>query len=118
MSATVEEYLTTFDPRVRALLESVRATIYSAVPDAVESISYGIPAYSIDGQPFIYFGGWSKHISVYPLPVDDAEDPMIEVALAPFVAGRGTAKFPLSAPIPLDLITRMAKRLRAQRIAD
>ena len=104
---SVEDYLDSLDPEVRRVLEDVRATIRAAVPDGVEAITYNIPTLKIGERRIVHYAGWKKHISLYPVP--DDEDLARE--LGAYVAGRGTLKFPLDAPVPLDLISRIAKRL-------
>lgn len=112
MAETVEEYLQGFPGEVRALLEQVRATIHQAVPGATETISYDVPAIQIDGHSVVYFAGWKKHLSVYPVPDGDAA---FEAAIAPYRAGKGTLKFPLDKPIPYALIGDVAARLARRR---
>ena len=113
--ATIDDYIGAFPADVRSILEEVRARLRSAVPTADEGISYGIPVLTLDGRYLVYFAGWKHHISVYPLPEGDAT--LVE-AMAPYVAGKGTLKFPLSEPIPYDLIERVAARLLEERSAS
>ena len=110
--ATVDEYIGSFPASTQAVLEEIRRRIRSIVPDAGEVISYQIPAITVRGRHLVYFAGWKHHVSVYPLP--DADDGL-QQELAPYVAGKGTAKFPLSKPIPYDLIDRLVARLAQQR---
>jgi uncharacterized protein YdhG (YjbR/CyaY superfamily) len=75
-------------------------------------ISYGIPAYRLEGRVAIYFAGWKSHYSIYPanarLVAAFKDD------LAPYeVNNKGTIRFPLSEPVPVRLIARLAK-FRAQ----
>jgi uncharacterized protein YdhG (YjbR/CyaY superfamily) len=77
-----------------------------------ESISYGIPTFSVGGRPVVYLGGWKKHISIYPIP---DLDKTLEPQVAPYLSGRGTAKFQLGKPLPHELITVLVERLAAQR---
>ena len=59
----------------------------------------------------MYFAGWKRQISVYPVPDrDDAYEPQLEL----YRSGASTAKFPLGKPIPLDLIARITKLLGEQ----
>ena len=111
---TVDEYIASFPPDVQEKLESVRGAIRAAVPGTEERISYGIPTFALDGRYVVYFSGWKEHISVYPIP--DA-DPAMERELKPHMAGKGTLKFALAKPMPLDLIARVAARLLEQRQA-
>ena len=111
---TVDEYVASFPRDVQRTLESVRAAIRAAVPETTERISYGIPTFALDGKYVVYFSGWKEHISLYPIP---EADPALERELKPHLAGKGTLKFPLTKPMPLDLIARVAARLLEQRKA-
>jgi uncharacterized protein YdhG (YjbR/CyaY superfamily) len=109
---SVDDYIGSFPPEVRTVLQAARKTIHAAAPDLQESISYGIPTFSISGRPVVYLGGWKKHISVYPIPEFDET---LEAQIAPYLSGKGTAKFRLDKPIPYELITTLVERLVAQR---
>src|SRR5262245_37472851 len=101
---SIDDYIAGFPPEVQALLEQVRTTIRQAEPEAVEGISYAIPAFFLAGQYLIYFAGYKRHIGLYPAP---SGVPEFEAALARYQAGKGTLRFPLREPLPLDLITRI-----------
>ena len=110
---TVDEYIATFPEDVQAILARVRSTIRKAVPDAEEMISYQIPAYKLNGAPVLYLAGWKQHLSLYP-----ASDQLVEALkdeLAPFKVEKATIRFPLSQPVPVTLIERIAK-LRADEV--
>lgn len=111
---TVDEYIASKQEPVRGLLSAVRDTIRGALPDAEESISYGMPTYKIAGAPVIYFAGWKKHYSLYPVSshlIASLPD------LSAYEIERGTLRFPLSQPVPADLIARIAT-LRAEEAAQ
>jgi uncharacterized protein YdhG (YjbR/CyaY superfamily) len=110
--STIDEYIASFPADVQVILTEIRRTILGVVPGAGEMISYQIPAITLGGKRLVYFAGWKSHISVYPLP---AADPDFERELAPYLAGKGTARFPLRRPIPYDLIRRLVALLVAQR---
>lgn len=112
MAETVEDYLAGFPGDVREVLEKVRAALHEAVPGASETISYDVPALQLAGHSVVYFAGWKKHVSVYPVPDGDAG---FEAAIAPYRAGKGTLKFLLDKPIPYELIGAVAARLAEQR---
>jgi uncharacterized protein YdhG (YjbR/CyaY superfamily) len=103
---TVDEYIASFPPDVRDVLEKVRRTIHAAVPEAGEKISYNIPTVTLDGKPLIHFSGWKSHIAIYPVP--PADETLTE-ALTPYRSGKGTLKFSLNRPIPYTLITQIAQ---------
>jgi uncharacterized protein YdhG (YjbR/CyaY superfamily) len=109
---TVEEYIGSFPEDVQAVLREVRRRILSVVPEAGEKISYQIPAMTLDGKSLVQFAAWKQHISLYPVP--DA-DPAFAAELAPYLAGRGTLRFPLHEPIPDGLIERLVTLLAQQR---
>lgn len=118
MSATVfqsvDEYLQAQPEAVRGLLQSVRKAIRKAVPEAVESISYKMPAYKLQGSALLYFAAWKEHYSLYPV------GPKLVAAfqdeLEPYAVSKATVRFPLTRPVPAGLIERIAK-FRAGEIA-
>ena len=108
----VDQYIDSFPGEVQVILEKVRRTIHDAVPGAGEKISYQIPTITLDGRPLMYFSGWQKHISLYPIP---RADEALDRELAPYRSGKGTLKFPLSQAIPYNLIGRLAVLFVEQR---
>jgi uncharacterized protein YdhG (YjbR/CyaY superfamily) len=113
---SVDDYIASQPKEVRGLLERVRATIAKAVPGAEEQISYGIPAFKLNGRPVLYFAGWKQHYSLYPCTA-----PLVEAfkkELAPYeVNNKGTVRFPLSDPVPVKLIAALA-RFRAKQVIE
>lgn len=102
----IDEYIAGFSPDVQKILQKIRSTIRKAAPKAVESISYQIPTFKIDGKVLIYFAGFAKHVSVYPAPREAKE---FKKELADYKGGKGTVQFPLDKPIDYDLIARIVK---------
>lgn len=103
-AATVDEYLAGFDGEVRARLDRARAAIRSVLPDAEESIRYGMPAVALGGRDHIYFAAWKKHLGIYP--VYRSDDP-IEAELAPYRDAKDTLRFPYAHEQPDELIARV-----------
>jgi len=101
----IDQYISTFPKEVQTLLQKVRETIHKAAPDAVEAIAYGIPTFKLNGN-LVHFGGYKEHIGFYPAPRGIEA---FKKELAPYEGGKGTIKFPLSEPIPYDLITKVVK---------
>jgi uncharacterized protein YdhG (YjbR/CyaY superfamily) len=113
---SVAQYIAAQPPAVRGVLKRVRSAIRKAVPGAEETISYQIPAYKLNGRVVIYFAGWTQHYSLYP--VTRRVIAAFKDELAPYeVNNKGTARFPLSEPVPLKLIEAVA-RFRAQEAAE
>ena len=111
---TVGEYIGSFPAGVQPILEQVRRAILDAVPGAGETISYHMPTITLGGRLLLHFAGWKRHISLYPAP---AGDDALERRLAPYRSARSTLRFPLSQPVPYDLIAQVA-RLRLQQRQD
>lgn len=100
----VEEYVSLFPNEIAAILVTVRHLIRETVPNAIESISYGMPAYKLQGKPLVYFAAQAKHLGVYATPVAHSA---FEEALKPYKRGKGSVQFPFNKPIPYDLIKQM-----------
>ena len=110
---SVNEYIASKPKDVRVILERVRGAIRTAVPAAEEAIAYQMPVYTLDGVPVLYFAGWKHHYSLYP--ASDALVAAFRDELAGYQRSRGTIKFPLSEPVPVPLIKRIA-RFRAEQL--
>jgi uncharacterized protein YdhG (YjbR/CyaY superfamily) len=113
---SVDQYIAAQPEEVRGTLERVRGIIRKALPRAEEVISYQIPAYRQPRGIVLYFAGWKQHYSLYP-----AGESMV-AAFRDELAGcelshKGTIRFPLAKPVPVGLITRLA-RFRAREVAD
>jgi len=106
-SRDVDDYIAAFPPRVRRVLERVRATIRKTVPAAVETISYKIPAYKLRGKALLYFAGWERHYAIYPAG-SRAVAAAFADELADYEMSKGTIRFPLDEPVPVELIARIA----------
>ena len=102
---TIDEYIAAFSPEVQAILERIRSTIRNAAPDAQETISYRIPAFTRNGT-LVYFAAFKAHIGFYPPVRGDAR---LEEAIAPYAGEKGNLRFPLDRPIPYRLIERIVK---------
>ena len=113
-SATIDEYIAAFPEEVQPVLQRVRQTIRRALPEARETISYAIPAFDQDGKHVIFFAGWKRYVSVYPLPAGDAA---FQQAIAPYKRARGSIQFPYKQGVPFDLVGEIARRLIAEKPA-
>nr|WP_315201623.1 DUF1801 domain-containing protein [uncultured Flavobacterium sp.] len=101
---SVDEYIQTFPKDTQALLEKVRQTIIKKAPEAIESISYGMPAYKTYGKPLVYFAGYKNHIGFYATPTGHKE---FSNELANYKQGKGSVQFPIDYPIPYWLIEQI-----------
>ena len=112
---SVDEYIASQPAAVQGILGRVRDAIREALPGAEEVISYQIPAYKLRGGRVLFFAGWKQHYSLYP-----AGERLVAAfrdELASYEVSKGTIRFPLSQPVPVKLIGRIAK-FRAKEVAE
>src|SRR5271154_7053340 len=112
---SVDEYIAAQSEVLRPKLEQVRAAITRAVPDAVEGIGYRMPGYKLHGKPMLYFAGFKGHYSLFA--ASGTFFAALEDELRGYELRKGTVHFPLSKPVPVKLISRIAN-LRAAGIAS
>jgi len=106
----VDDYILQFPPELKAILEEVRAVIRASAPEAAERMAYGMPTYTLK-RNLIHFAAFKSHLGLYPTPsgvTAFAEE------LAPYARGKGSIRFPLDRPLPLDLI----RRITLYRVAE
>lgn len=102
--SNVDEYIKSFPENVQAILDKVRATIKKKAPEAVESISYGMPAYKSNGRALAYFAAYKNHIGFYATPSGHEE---FSGELSKYKQGKGSVQFPIDKKIPYFLIGRI-----------
>lgn len=101
---TIDEYIQNFPKDVQEILEKIRQTVAKAAPEAVETISYQIPAFKLNKIPIAYFAAFKNHIGLYPPAPTAFKD-----EVTPYKGPKGNLKFPLDKPIPYDLIKRIVE---------
>ena len=102
---SVDEYLAALPDDRRTVLEEMRRTIRAAAPEATETIAYGMPAFTNHGRFLVSFAAYKVHDSLFP--ASQAVKEALGADLAPFLAGRGTIRFPARGPVPMELVTRV-----------
>ncbi|MFT3923324.1 MAG: DUF1801 domain-containing protein [Myxococcales bacterium] len=107
--ASVDEYIAALPEAARPVLERVRAIIRRALPRAEESISYNMPTYKLGAVAVIYFAGWKRHYSLYP--VNEQVASACGVDLERYSLEKGTLRLPLDEPVPAKLIASISKLL-------
>jgi len=113
---SVDDYIAAQSDDARDVLQRVRSVIRKALPKAEEVISYNIPAYQLHDKVVLYFAGWKQHFSLYPIGARLTAVLKSELAHYEF-NNKGTVRFPLSEPVPVKLIERIAK-LRADEVTQ
>jgi len=100
---SVDDYIGSFPEELQTTLQNIRNSILETAPGAVESISYGMPAYKLNGKPLVYFAGYKKHIGFYATPTGHAE---FADELSGYKQGKGSVQFPIDA-VPIALVRRI-----------
>ena len=109
---TIDEYLARANPDQRAALNKFRKIIRSVAPKAQECISYGIPAFRLNGRSLVFFGAWKSHCAFYPGSAATLKKFRNE--LRNFQTSKGTLRFSPDKPMPVALV----KKLLKARIAE
>ncbi len=109
---TIDEYISTFPVDTQVILEKMRQAIQKTAPDAVETISYNIPTFDLNGKHLVFFAGWKHHISLYPIP---AGDEAFQQQISRYKRVKSTVQFPLDKPIPYDLVEKIVNLLMVEK---
>ncbi len=105
--SSIDEYIAGFPEDVKKILQEIRTVIRDAAPGAVETISYDMPTFNLNGTYLIYFAGWKKHVALYPVSGKIAE--VLSAELSDYKGTKGSVHFPLNKPMPLDLIRKITE---------
>lgn len=102
---TIDEYISLFPAKVQEFLQNLRQIIRQNAPEAVETMSYQIPTFALNGN-LVHFAAFTKHIGFYPTPsgIEAFRDELAYYKLA-----KGSVQFPLDQPLPMELIGRIVR---------
>ena len=101
----IDGYIASFTREVQKILEELRATIRNAAPEAEETISYGIPTFTLNGN-LVHFAAYKNHIGFYPSP---GGIEAFKKELSVYEGAKGSVQFPIEEPFPLSLVTKIVK---------
>jgi uncharacterized protein YdhG (YjbR/CyaY superfamily) len=102
---TIDEYIATFPQNIQHTLEELRQAIRDSAPEAKEAISYQIPTFKLNGN-LVHFAAFKNHIGFYPTSSGISQ---FKKELSHYEISKGTVRFPINKPIPLDLIKKIVK---------
>ena len=109
---TIDEYLKPLSAEKRSALQKLRKAIRAAAPKAEEVISYGVPAFRLNGRWLVAFGAATRHCAFYPgaLPVR-----VFKKELEAYDTSKGTVRFEPRRPLPAALVRKLVKARMAER---
>jgi uncharacterized protein YdhG (YjbR/CyaY superfamily) len=110
----VDAYIASAPDDVAGRLRSIRSAIVAEVPEPEEKMRYGIAAVMLGGRYALHYGWWKKHIGLYPVPPLPAA---LEAEVAPHRSSKDAVVFPHNRDLPLDLVSRIAAAVVADRRA-
>jgi uncharacterized protein YdhG (YjbR/CyaY superfamily) len=100
------DYTKQFPASAQTALREMRSTIKKAAPRAEETISYNLPAFSLDGKMLVWFAAFKSHIGFYP---GAAAIAAFKDDFSSYKTAKGSVQFPLSRSLPVGLIGRVVK---------
>ncbi len=104
-SNNIDNYIAGFPKETQEILQQVRLTIKKAAPAGEETINYGIPTFTLNGN-LVHFAGYKNHIGFYPAPSGIES---FKKELAEYKGAKGSVQFPIDKPMPLSLISKIVK---------
>jgi uncharacterized protein YdhG (YjbR/CyaY superfamily) len=110
---SMDEYIGTHPKEVQEILQKIRQTIKTVIPDAQETIGYGIPTFKLKGN-VVHFAAYKNHIGFYPAP---SGIEAFSEELSEYKTGKGTLQFPLDKPIPYSLIKKVTEYRAKETLA-
>ena len=103
--SNIDEYIACFPEDTQKILEQLRTVIRKAAPDAKETISYGIPTFTLNGN-LVHFAAYKNHIGFYPAP---SGIEAFKTELSSYDTSKGTIRFPINKPLPFNVISNIVK---------
>jgi uncharacterized protein YdhG (YjbR/CyaY superfamily) len=104
---SVDGYLAAVPEGPRAALQRLRATIKAAAPEAIETISYQMPAFKLHGRFLVSYAAFKDHCSLFP--ASHAVTEVYGKELRPYLSGKGTIRFTVEKPLPEALVTKIVE---------
>jgi uncharacterized protein YdhG (YjbR/CyaY superfamily) len=103
MESSVQSYFNGFDGIVLERLHKIRDLVFELLPEAEETIKYGIPTFIYYGN-LIHYAGFKHHIGFYPIP---SGIEAFKEELSSYKQGKGSVQFPLNEELPIELIKKI-----------
>jgi uncharacterized protein YdhG (YjbR/CyaY superfamily) len=110
----IDDYLASLDEPKRHTLEALRKAILDVIPEAEQGISYGLPAFRIEGKVIAGFAAFKNHLSY--LPHSGSVFPELGDEIAPYKKSSGALQFPIDRPLPKTLVRKLVAIRKKQAL--
>ena len=100
----IDQYIAAFTPDVQEKLKSIRKLVHDTIPEAVETISYQMPAFKYNGKILVYFAAFKNHIGFYATPEANLA---FKDELSEYKTTKGTIQLPYNKPLPMELLRKI-----------
>lgn len=111
---SIDEYILSFPTEVQKKLITLRKVINESAPDAEEKMSWQMPTFVLHGN-LVHFAAHKNHIGFYPAPSGIAA---FKDELSEYKSAKGSVQFPLTKPIPYELISKIVRFRVAENIRE
>src|SRR5207244_374164 len=105
-AADIDAYIAEFPPETQKVLQEIRELIRANAPGAIETISYAMPTFDLNGKHLVHFAGYEKHVGFYPTA---SGIEAFKEEIRRYKWTKGAVQFPLGEPLPADLIRRIVE---------
>jgi uncharacterized protein YdhG (YjbR/CyaY superfamily) len=107
----IDVYLAALEEPKRSTLTALRQAILTVIPEAEQCISYGHPAFRVEGKVVAGFAAFKNHLSY--LPHSGSVFPELRDDLVRYKTSTGALQFPVDAHLPKALVRKLVTiRLR------
>lgn len=103
----IDRYLADLDETKRRTLEALRRSILEVVPDAEECLSYGMPAFKVQGKTVAGFAAFTNHLSY--MPHSGSVLATLTEDVAAYDTSKGALRFPIDKPLPKRLVRKLIR---------
>lgn len=100
----IGQYISGFSPEIQEKLKIIRELVHNSVPEAVETISYQMPAFKYKGKMLVYFAAFKNHIGFYATPESNLA---FKEELSEYKTSKGTIQLPYNKPVPTELLRKI-----------
>lgn len=106
-TADIDAYLADLPEPKKSTLEALRASIRAVVPDAEECISYGVPAFKVNGKVVAGFAAFTHHLAYLPHSGQVLGD--LDEYLTGYKRTKSSLHFAIDTPLPEALVRQLVE---------